>query len=290
MNQSKTKATTNTSLLLPDGRQLGYSEHGAHGGKPVFYFHGTPGSRHELDAEMLAVAARMGLRLICPERPGFGLSALQPGRILLDWAKDVEILADLLGIENFSVIGYSLGGVYALACAKGMPKRAKRLSLIGCFAPLNTPGVTQGMAPQVSGLLTLAHTDPDSLRNTLLQLAQSPAVLLSAMEQFMAASDKKILQQYAEAVTMNFSEALRQGVDAIVTEYALATRPWGFEPRDIKAKVDLWQGEQDCNAPPAMAAYLAGELPNHKMFMLPDEGHLALFTHWDDILSQLLIP
>ena len=35
------------SITLPDGRQLGYAEYGNPEGKPIFYFHGFPGSRLE---------------------------------------------------------------------------------------------------------------------------------------------------------------------------------------------------------------------------------------------------
>ena len=34
-----------TTITLPDGRTLGYAEYGAPSGKPVFFFHGIPGSR-----------------------------------------------------------------------------------------------------------------------------------------------------------------------------------------------------------------------------------------------------
>jgi len=41
----------NLTLTLKDGRQIGYVEYGNPNGKPVFYFHGLPGSR--LDASYL---------------------------------------------------------------------------------------------------------------------------------------------------------------------------------------------------------------------------------------------
>ncbi len=35
---------TNHTIKLKDGRMLGYAEYGNPEGKPVFYFHGFPGS------------------------------------------------------------------------------------------------------------------------------------------------------------------------------------------------------------------------------------------------------
>lgn len=43
--KKETKKKTNETLWLRDGRLLGYAEYGDLDGKPVFFFHGWPGSR-----------------------------------------------------------------------------------------------------------------------------------------------------------------------------------------------------------------------------------------------------
>src|SRR5512141_2763064 len=58
---------------LSGGRLLGYAEYGDPAGAPVFYFHGWPSSRLEGRAAH-APALNLGLRLVAPERPGYGLS------------------------------------------------------------------------------------------------------------------------------------------------------------------------------------------------------------------------
>jgi hypothetical protein len=45
-------------IILRDGRSLGYGEIGDPGGKPIFYFHGFPGSR----LEIMMVASFSSLR------------------------------------------------------------------------------------------------------------------------------------------------------------------------------------------------------------------------------------
>ena len=77
------------------------------------------------------------MRLIAPDRPGVGLSGLQPNRTLLDWPRDVESLADALGIERFAVLGWSLGAPHALACAYGIPERVTRTATVGGPVPLD---------------------------------------------------------------------------------------------------------------------------------------------------------
>ena len=87
---------TDKTIRLPDGRHLGYAEYGDPQGMPLLFFHGTPGSRLRL-SHIGPLARDVGVRVLAPERPGFGLSAFQPKRTLLDWVQDVEVLADRLG-------------------------------------------------------------------------------------------------------------------------------------------------------------------------------------------------
>src|SRR5437899_12705534 len=103
-------------IVLSDGRRLGYAQYGSPNGSPLMYFHGWPSSRLEPRvAENLC--ADLGLQVIAPDRPGFGLSDFKPGRTLASWPEDVRALAASLGFHRFAVLGVSGGGPYAIACA-----------------------------------------------------------------------------------------------------------------------------------------------------------------------------
>jgi len=100
------------SFCLADGRTLMYAEYGALDGKPVFYFHGLPGSR--LDPAILDDSDLMkaDIRLIAFDRPGMGGSDFQPGRGFSHWPVDMVAFADGLGLRKFAVWGVSGGGGY----------------------------------------------------------------------------------------------------------------------------------------------------------------------------------
>src|SRR5690606_28847831 len=125
-------------LILRDGRALHFMEFGRPDGVPAFGFHGTPGSRFMFRLADPA-ASRLGLRLIAPERPGFGLSSFQKRRKLSDWASDMRELADALGIDRFAVAGVSGGGPYAAACAALMPERVLAAALVSPMGPVRAP-------------------------------------------------------------------------------------------------------------------------------------------------------
>jgi len=94
--QIKLKTNANSGMLNAESK-----------GKPVFYFHGTPGSRFECNIFPEA-ANSVGARIIVADRPGYGLSDFQKGRRLLDWPNDV---AELAVIWESIVCYYGLSGV-----------------------------------------------------------------------------------------------------------------------------------------------------------------------------------
>ena len=132
------------SIRLPDGRRLAYSEYGDPQGRPLFFFHGGNDSR--LVGEIIDRSAfDQGMRIIAPDRPGYGGSDFQPGRSLLNWATDLAVLADALSIERFALAGHSGGGPHALAVAYALPERCIAVALIASAGP---PGSSnRGMHP-----------------------------------------------------------------------------------------------------------------------------------------------
>jgi pimeloyl-ACP methyl ester carboxylesterase len=110
-----------SSIRLPDGRTLAYTEWGDVLGRPVFFFHGMPASR--LFIPDPDAAADEHVRVIAPDRPGMGRSDPQPGHVVADWPADVTALADALGLDWFGVVGWSAGTPQGFACAASITER-----------------------------------------------------------------------------------------------------------------------------------------------------------------------
>lgn len=117
-------------LQLPDGRILGYRKYGVTDGRPLFYFHGTPGSGIEFELFAgEAGARRHGHRIVVPDRPGMGHSTFLAGRTTSDWPADLAALAKHLEIGRFGVLVYSGGAPYAVATALALPDRVTLMGL-----------------------------------------------------------------------------------------------------------------------------------------------------------------
>ena len=278
---------TDNALRLPDGRRLGYAEYGAAAGMPVLFFHGAPGSRRSIFADMAETAAQRGVRLIAPDRPGYGLSDPLSGRSVRDWTTDVLALTNALGIDRFKLIGFSMGSLYALACAHTQPAQVERVAIAGGLAPMGVAGVSTEMSATARSLYDLARSDPGALRQMMTPLADSATDLLAAIAASTPVADQMLLAARSPWFEADFSESLRGGIEGIACDFVLAAGEWTFPLTEIKATVDLWIGTEDRNTPPAMTRHLASALPHSQLLELPGEGHFCLYTHWNEILNRL---
>ena len=97
------------STATDDGRTVAYFDGGDPSGYPVVGLHGTPGCRLSRwpDDSLYAAA---GVRYITTDRAGYGRSSRHRGRTVADEAADVQVVADVLGLNRFSVVGGSGGG------------------------------------------------------------------------------------------------------------------------------------------------------------------------------------
>lgn len=287
----------NQQFQLPDGRRLGYDERGPAGGKPLFYFHGSPSSRIEstlyVSDELLYA---LGIRLIAVDRPGVGLSDFQPNRRLLDWPNDIASLADHLNIGSFAVLAYSLGGPYGLACAYGFPERLTRVGIVSGAAMFTEPELMRNINEGTRRFLAMPRENPFISRLFLgLMLGVMPRF---APNQFVAgaasvlpAPDRKIVDSdpaFRQGFLHMVREATRRGTRGAFHESLLSVTNYGFRLEEIQMPILLWHGEADQNIPVEMARFVESAIPKCEARFYPNEGHLSLFKkHAEGIIRVL---
>jgi pimeloyl-ACP methyl ester carboxylesterase len=286
MNQQKSTFTDHF-IPLTDGRRLGYSEYGAKHGTPVLFFHGAPGSSY-IHQDLAAIAAQKDVRLIAVDRPGYGLSEPQPNRTFLSFAEDINALTNTLGIKKFSIIGFSAGSTYPLACAYKFSERINKIALVSSLAPVNVPGVMEGMSPMAAGLYALAQSNPEELRKTFTAIATSASALIGVASASIGDWDKEVFQARTAEFELEYEHALRSGIEGIASDYILFTGEWGFPINECNTEVHLYSGNVDENTPPAMTHYLSTQLPNSHIHQFQNEGHFILYPHWEEILRAVI--
>jgi pimeloyl-ACP methyl ester carboxylesterase len=280
------------AIRLADGRDLGYVEYGDPDGRPVLFFHGFGSSRlvrHPDDS----IATSLGLRMIAPDRPGIGLSTPKPGRRMVDWPDDVRQLVDALGIRTFTILAWSGGAPYALACAVAMPDRVQLCGLVSGAAPLAGARGPDYMHAGLWTAVRAADHAPWMVRLAMWKWGRGqrrdPERHLAAAVERMVEADRVIMRDPALRALMvrNATELYRQGRRGLYDEALVLARPWGFDPEDVPVPVLLWHGGHDRTVPPAMGRHMARVLPDCRAVFYPGEGHHLVYDRWREILTTL---
>ena len=262
-----------------DGRRVTFAEYGAPDGAAVFYFSGGDSSRLE-GAALAAHAHPLGLRIIAPDRPGFGGSDPSPTRRLVDWPRDVAAIAAQLQIDRFAVIALSGGAPHGIATAWAMPERVKALVLVGAAPAPAFAALATDIALPFRLVAKLADWSPWALRKLLEQqrtlATEDPAKLLRQTQGGVGASDAAYLAAHGDQYVASKRLGYRQGVAGSVTEHLLYRRDWGFRVEDIHVRTEVFIGADDVMASARANRALAAAIPGATFHLVAGEGHLSL--------------
>lgn len=281
------------AVALGDGRRLAVAEWGPSDGIPVLAFHGLPNSRL---VHFRGAPERQGVRLLLPDRPGLGRSDPQPGRTLLAWADDVAELCGILDIERFAVLGISAGGPHAAACAWAMPDRVVVLGLVSSVGPVvDQPDVANGLPGPWRELASLARDDRTSAARKARDLCSEELTLLRSdprrwiadWEASAPPSDRALIEE-PEIRAMYVESCLEATLAGYAQElFLLLADPWGFALSEICIRSHVWHGAQDHTVPMIVADHVSASMTRCERTTYPDDGHLLMHAHEDEILDRL---
>jgi len=282
-------------VTTDDGRRLEVDVTGAPDGYPVFLLHGTPGSRNGPKPRGI-VLYRLGLQLICYDRPGYGCSDRNEGRIVRDAADDVAAIANKMGIDHFAVVGRSGGGPHALACAAEMPERVSSTAVLVGLAPSNAVDLDwyHGMNRQNVHEYGAADIDAQALLTNLTSWAEqaqrNPRDFIDLVKSELSEPDKRVVGDVVlrRLLFDTYAEALRQGTAGWIDDILAFRKPWEIELSDISSRVLLWHGKEDRFSPVDHTVWLGRQMPQTtqvEVQIKPGIGHFGAVEVLPEILS-----
>lgn len=287
---SMTITDEDRSCILRDGRRLAYRVYGADDGVPVIALHGTPGSRLKYAMADGAARAR-GLRLICPDRWGYGLSRAPRHRSLAAYADDIAFLADDLGLTSFAVLGVSGGGPFAIAVGAQLRGRVSALALVAPVAPdagkLSDASISRfhrfsfGILPNIPGVIRLSFWCFWALLRTSPRLAIKIAASRARTADRAVLADPDVWMDLAAT----FKSGLKSGVSGPVIDMSLFSGDWLVDLQNIAAPARLWVGLDDRNIPRVPALRLGNRIRGLKVIELEGAGHYWICLHYDEVLD-----
>lgn len=284
-------------VRLPDGRALAFDDVGDPLGAPVVYLHGTPDSRlarHPDDA----VTAAAGVRMIAVDRPGAGDSDLHPGATLSSVGADLAHLLDALAIDRVALLGWSSGGLFALAAAAVLTDRVAAIGLVGTLPPVEAYGeasLVDALGPARRQVVDLAAEMPPAdlaaeLAPYLVPLPLHAELALEHVLEGAGDAGRAELAEVpgaAEQLACALQASVQNGLAGLEQDLALQLEP-GVDLARITAPVRCFHGSRDATSPPEVGAWLSSHLQSSVLDLVPGGGHHLLFPRWRGILRAIL--
>lgn len=281
-------------LQLPDGRSIGLATFGDPAGYPVLAFHGTPASRL-MYRKGDAAARRYGLKLIAPDRPGFGLSSLDENPTLASRTEMHVGLADALGLDRFAVLGVSGGAPYATALASRLGDRVAALALVSPMGPVaDYVAAGEPRLPMLQRRFFLKLSQRAWLVRPGAALGvagfrAAPRLFSKVFKTGLGGDDSRILSDpgVLDGLIEMTQEAVRSGGGGAVADFAIFGQPWPVDYAAITAPATLWAGTADRVVPLPVCRYLAARIPHCRLIVLPGAAHFWILEHAADVLGQV---
>jgi pimeloyl-ACP methyl ester carboxylesterase len=225
------------------------------GDPPLVFLHGNGGDVTNWAPQVAHFSETH--RIVRIDMRGFGKSDRTYGTLkVADYASDIDGILDQLGIERCVVVGLSLGGMTALQLAVDFPERFVGLVVSDSSARLDD-GLREVIRTSMN--LVLEHG-----LGPLLE-AFKPALFAPATLEHNPEVVDGFLEQFASGDPFQHYLGMRS-----LAEFDLLDAVEG-----ITIPTLVMVGESDQTVPPPLSIELAEAMPNARLVVVEDAGHLT---------------
>lgn len=285
-----TSPVTESDVDLGDGHVLHVYDAGDPGTPDVeplvvVWHHGTPNIGAP-PRPLFEAAARLGIRWVSYDRPGYGGSTPRPDRDVASAARDVAAVADALGVVSFAVMGHSGGGTHDLAPAALLGDRVRGVVSISPVAPFGASGLDWfgGMAPGGEASLRAAAAGREAKEAHEAAAALVPE---GQVDFGFVPADEQAFEGPWRWLGSVVGPALAAGPAALIDDDLAYVTDWGFDPAAIAAPTLVVHGGADRMVPATHGEWLARTIPGAELWLQPGDGHISVLRTGEDALTWL---
>lgn len=278
-------------IRLGDGRRLAYRDYGDPAGRVMLAFHEGMGSSL-LPPGTDALAARLGLRVICAERPGFGASDPHPDYSFDAVADDMVELCDQLDLNDVRLAAILSGAPSAVQTAMRLGPRANRLMI--CSGRPPRPSEAGGgprnplvmFRERIQKSPWVVETFYAIIR---LQLSVPLVERVVRRTAVFSPGDRAFFEDHpevAEFVAAYVGECLAHTTRGPADELRAFRRAQNLTAAELRTPLIIWHGEEDLLAPlPDLLNYLGDKA--EEVWQAPGIGHFLVLKHWEAVLRRM---
>lgn len=260
-------ATASSQFMTwKDGTKVHFRDQGPRSAPVVVLLHGSNASLHTWEGWVRKLVPRY--RVLTVDLPGHGLTGKVPDGdyTLPAMARFVESFLKARGVSQCVLGGNSMGGALAWQYTVAHPKQVKRLILVDAAG---VPRSEKGRMPLAFQLAKIPV-----LRNLLVYVMPRSLVAEGLKRSY--GDPSKVT---AEAIDRYYHLALHPGNRLATVKrfasYGLITKvPSALKTIKVPTLV-LWGGK-DVVTPTLMSKAYASSIPNNKLIIYPDLGHIPM--------------
>ncbi|MGA3362173.1 MAG: alpha/beta fold hydrolase [Solirubrobacteraceae bacterium] len=248
-----------------DGRRIHLVDIGSGVAPPIVFVHGLGGRWQNWIENIPHVAGER--RVVAFDLPGFGRSQLPREPIsITGYAAALDRLCDLLELESVVLVGNSMGGAIAAETALRYPARVKRLVLVSPAAISIRDFNPAPAAALMSAINRTPLGSPAGMRATIgRRRARHLAFATLLRHPTLIATDTLF-----ELVGGRGAPGLTGATMAMIANDLRGAFP------SIATPALVVHGRDDMLVPVADSVWLAEQLPNARLEIFEDTGHLSM--------------
>jgi pimeloyl-ACP methyl ester carboxylesterase len=267
-----TALTVPTRFVEVNDIRFAYRRWGKPGGSPLVFMQYFSGNLDDWDP-LVTDGFAADHDVILFNNAGVASSGGETPNTVSEMTRDMLAFCDALGLQEFNVVGFSLGGMIAQQLALDHPDRVQRIVLLGT-GPRGGEGMT------FTELSAEERADPDQF---LL------AAFFSPTDASQAAGRAYLKRLAARTQDRDLPVSKR------TTEAQLrAIREWGTVPssnryatlQNLQRPTLIAHGNKDIVVLPINAFILAERLPDAQLIVYPDSNHGAHYQHAELFLKH----
>lgn len=228
-------------------------------GEVIILLHGLMGAVSNFENTIESLPQE-GFRVILPMLPIYKLSILKTN--VNELADFIKKFTDDLGIENFIVLGNSLGGHVGLILALKYPKKIKRLILSG----------SSGLYENTLGGAFPKRGNYDYIKNKTQEVFYDPKT-----------ATKELVDEVFEIVN-NREKVIRV---VMMAKSAMRTNMKKELPNILQKTCIIW-GKQDKVTPPEVGKEFHADIPNSEIFWIDKCGHAPMIEQ-PSVFNKILL-
>jgi len=239
----------------------------AAGAPVVVMIHGA-GMDHTVWALQARSLAHRGRAVLAVDLPGHGRSAGPAFASIAEMSGWLIRVLDAAGVAEAALCGHSMGSLIALEAAAAVPKRVRRLALLGVAAKM----------PVHPDLLAAAKADPRLAAHFIMSWGHGPVGHFGghpAPGLWLMGGGQSLLERAEDGV--------------LASDLAACN---GYDTAPVASRIAcptlLLLGGHDHMTPPAKAKALAAAIPGAETVLLPGAGHMMMSEAPDAVIDALL--